>query len=328
MIKCLRAALVGVYTFLTVFAFLLALRLSGVFISEMAGWMIIAIWCLFCFSSFYLGTRHFLFLHDRADEAPRARPRLPILQEEEKILPCLQEVLRNASCNQSFQLRIEDAKEWNVFATGPHTIVVTQTILTESTEEELKGMLAHELGHLMSKDPAIDTAFLMAGLLPRSIGWLGWCGRQLLSMLFFPPVLTGTATGYRRIGRFNLLRGLLGILVAGYIFYRFKLLQSIVPAVASVILFYSLEKLFKFFYRLVSLLADFRQDAYACRLGFGPGLRQALLKQSIRHEPQKRPQRRPLQRPYAIGPQQSAIDPQQMIYRRIRRLEKLESLRA
>jgi len=80
--------------------------------------------------------------------------RLPRTSEEKNyLLPIFEEVYQNAkqvnpSLNKNITLYIMDALYVNAFAIGRKTIAVTRGAIETFTAEELKGILAHELGHM------------------------------------------------------------------------------------------------------------------------------------------------------------------------------------
>ncbi|UMZ73023.1 M48 family metalloprotease [Natranaerofaba carboxydovora] len=57
----------------------------------------------------------------------------------------------------------------NAFALGSNTVIFTRGFLSVSTDEEFKGILAHELGHLVNH----DTKVLLAALLMNIMGQIG-----------------------------------------------------------------------------------------------------------------------------------------------------------
>lgn len=300
----LYAGLVLLYILLTAFGILLLLRLSGVYISNSAGWLMMAGWCLFCLSSSRFGPGLYLLI--------RGKVRKPILEEEKKLTSCLEEVLQKAGCESVFSLRVSEEMDFNAFAAGQHTIVVTRGMLARATNDELKGVLAHELGHLLSKDTLVATAFLTAGLLPRMLIIVYKLGSRILWRGLF-------RSGRARMGnaRMHSVRRVIIILVlAGYLLYRIHLLPAVIPFTIFVFLFSVLNGLFDFFCRCLSRCLEYRQDSFAYGLGYGPGLRQALEK-IVADGPQP------------INPYLTIVKGSHpVIYNRIRRLEKLEGLRA
>jgi len=74
-------------------------------------------------------------------------------QEKSYLLPIFEEVYQSAkeinkNLNSGIKIYIMDAMYVNAFAIGRKTVAVTKGALETFTEEELKGVLAHELGHM------------------------------------------------------------------------------------------------------------------------------------------------------------------------------------
>jgi len=80
--------------------------------------------------------------------------RLPVTNEEKNyLMPLFEEVYENAKeldpkLNDGIQLYIMDAMYVNAFAIGRKTIAVTRGAIETFTADELKGILAHEFGHM------------------------------------------------------------------------------------------------------------------------------------------------------------------------------------
>ena len=75
-------------------------------------------------------------------------------QERNYLIPMFEEVYQNAKevnpkLNDNIQLYIMDAMYVNAFAIGRKTIALTRGAIETFTAEELKGILAHELGHII-----------------------------------------------------------------------------------------------------------------------------------------------------------------------------------
>ena len=74
-------------------------------------------------------------------------------QERNYLMPMFEEVYQNAreanpKLNGSIQLYIMDAMYVNAFAMGRKTIAVTRGAIESFTADELRGIMAHELGHI------------------------------------------------------------------------------------------------------------------------------------------------------------------------------------
>jgi len=74
-------------------------------------------------------------------------------QERDYLIPIFEEVYQNAkevnpNLNSGIQIYIMDAMYVNAFAIGRRTIAVTKGAMEAFTADELRGIIAHELGHL------------------------------------------------------------------------------------------------------------------------------------------------------------------------------------
>jgi heat shock protein HtpX len=105
--------------------------------------------------------------------------RKPIGRELQQIEPLLNDVILN--CNQSMgttysldnlNILIKDSKEPNAQAFGRNTILITEGLLKSITVDELKAVLAHELGHLYNKDSVILVAIIFGSFATRVCMWI------------------------------------------------------------------------------------------------------------------------------------------------------------
>ena len=303
MSKYIQMALVLLYVLLTIFAFLIVLVLSGVHLSNAAGWWIIAGWVAFCYVSASVRAGIRLFLHSKY--------RNPILREEERLAPAVDELVQQSGTNRRIRVWIEASREWNAHATGLHTIAITDGLLKELSPSELRGVLAHELGHLLSGDTIAAAAFLTAGLLPQAVFRVYRIGAVIVRAAFVSTGTVKTNRGLVQLSRVNLLGGAVVTLVLGYLLHRVHLLPAVAPVVLFVVLFGLLNRVFYFFRLLLMRMAEYRQDAYAFRMGHGEGLLRALEKLAEGDEPV-------VNRYYIVMHSSHPV-----IYNRIRRLEKL-----
>lgn len=83
----------------------------------------------------------------------------PIQTQDDKdyLLPIFEEVYEEAkklkpSINQDIQLYITDSLSVNAFAVGRKTVAVTRGAVYAFSADELKGILGHELGHIVNGD--------------------------------------------------------------------------------------------------------------------------------------------------------------------------------
>lgn len=281
--------LVFVYVLLTIFAFLIVLVLSDVHLSNTGGWWIIAGWLTFCYGSASVraGMRIFLFPNYRK----------PVRREEERLNPAIDELLLQAGTNRRVRVYIERTRQWNAYATGLHTIAITDGLLDILSPSELRGVLAHELGHLLSGDTIGAAAFSTAGLLPQGMYRVFRIGAVIVRVVF---ARTSTLLGAAVV-----------LLLLGYGLHRIHLLNAVVPVILFVLFFGILNRVFHFFRLWLMRLAEYRQDAFAFRMGHGPGLARALQKLASSDEPV-------VNRYYIVMHSSHPV-----IYNRIRRLEKM-----
>jgi Zn-dependent protease with chaperone function len=311
MSKYFQIALVLLYVLLTIVAFEIVLLVSGWRGSRWEQWAMLVGWVGICFGSAYVRSGVWVYFQSRF--------RKPLLAEENRLLPAMDELLRKAGTERKVRVQIDETRELNACATGHHTIAVTKGMLDELTPDELRGVLAHELGHLLSGDTLAAAAFATAGLLPLALFRVYRMGAAVVRAAFLTTgsVQTGSVRGRGgivRLGRVNLLTGLIVLLILGYGLYRVHLLNAVVPVIVFVVSFSVLNRMFGFFARMLSRLAEYRGDAFAYRLGYGEGLRSALEKLAAGSEPV-------VNRYYIM---MHGTHP--VIYNRIRRLERLLDL--
>ena len=300
MTKFFQVFISAIYVILIIFSFLILLELCGFRFSGLTVILIMTGWVLFCFYSAYFRTPlDLLFFH---------KLRRPVAAEKWMLDRCFREVLKKAGCSKQFRLLIDESEGIGAYATGHNIIAVSRNALEYFTEEELKGVLAHELGHLLSKDCIILTAMRTASDLPRIVSFVFARVSMLLETGFaFCDFLT------RRV---SALLGVVILILSGIYLYKWGLLIPIIGVAAFVFLSNFQWRIFRFFTLLTSRFTEYKQDAFACELGYGPELREALLKIS-----QEGPQK--VNRYQII---MNSTHP--IIHNRIRKLEELTGMRA
>ena len=75
---------------------------------------------------------------------------------------------------------IDDSLEINAYAIGSNTITVTKGSLMNLNDEELKGILGHEFGHIVNGDTSLQS-FLLVG---NTIFWIVWFMAKLIQLVF------------------------------------------------------------------------------------------------------------------------------------------------
>lgn len=276
MSRYINPVLVFLYVAATIFCFLLVLAISGIRFSDRLAWLVMTGWVLFCFGSGYFlpGLRRFF----------HGPLRKPVRAEEVRLKVAFEEVRERAKYARPVKLRVEDSKKWNAFASGFQTIAISRGLLASLSDEELKGVLAHELGHLESYDPVVGSAFVMAGYLPGLV--------RVVYRLVVGIVMSGfreshrvrTGSGTIRVARYNLFGGLFWLVICGVLLKYFGLVMAVVAIVLFVIVFAVLNWVFRLLKLLLSRLAEYRQDAFAYKLGYGAALHSVLYRMAEQEE--------------------------------------------
>ena len=302
MSKYFQFVIVLLYVLLTICGFVVVLMVAGLHLSGRTQWLIITGWVILCFGSAYVRAGIWMFLHSRF--------RKPILSEEQRLEPALRELLEKAASRRRVRIWIDETRELNAVATGQHTIAISKGLLDMLSPGELRGVLAHELGHLLSGDTVAAAAFSMAGLLPQLVFLIYRFGAAVVRNLFFTTARTRSGRSVWRLTRVNLVSGLVVVLIGCYLLNRIHLLKAIIPVILFVVVFSVFNRVFGFLTLMLSRLAEYRQDAFAFRLGYGDGLRKVLEKLAAASEPD-------VNRYYIVMHSTHPV-----IYHRIRRLEK------
>jgi Zn-dependent protease with chaperone function len=283
--------LVIAYGFLTIIALLLVWQLFDLGPRPSNDWVVISIiigWLAICFSAVYWLTDILLFF---------MHVRKPILEEEQRLIVCLNEIQKRAKDKKRYRFRITEDMGINAFAIGHHTITVSKGCLQQFTDNELCALLAHEMGHLRTNDCMAAMAFVVANYLPGLVARIFTWGVK-----FF--VLWGTMVI------------LIGIILLFLIFSKVSIFISVVAILGFLLLLRLLNPVFRFLWLFNSRLTEYRQDAFAHELGFGMELKQVLLKILESRPPQ------PVNQYFIIT---RSTHPE--VHNRIRRLEKLQGLR-
>ena len=297
MTKFFRVLLVATYVGLTAFGPIQLLLFWGLLLSRQLVLGLLLGWALYCYVSAQALVEWQLV---------RAQVRKPLKEEEVRLNKHFDHVLQLAGVVRSFRFLILEESGYNAFATGRRTIVVSRNILEKMEPPQIEAILAHELGHHVSKDCLTGGMYVAANLPPLYL--LAYCGlaKQLL--------LKGAAVTRKHFKikrRFFLLILLVGLALLGI----FHVLLPLVVTLLSVLAFRQVDRLFLFGWNIISRFTEYKQDAYVFQLGYGAALREVLMTMS-----QERTQ--DFSR-YEILMRGS----HPLLYNRIRCLEKLEGLR-
>lgn len=142
------------------------------------------------------------------------------LREENKILPAINKI--KSIYEQKFNSKINpkifvmDLPNINGIAWGKNTIAVSSGLLKTANQDEVAGIMAHEIGHLHNKDGFFNTAISVASypifvtcLLTGFIFFYTWLVALLILAYFAPIVAILSLAGWLFIGLFFLLEKIL-----------------------------------------------------------------------------------------------------------------------
>ncbi len=156
-------------------AFLLTLlTLVLIFVGQYVGGMR-GMWVALAFAGFMN-----FFSYFYSDKLALAMSRAqPVTREQ---LPRVYEILERLTQRQGLpmpKVYVIPTQSPNAFATGRNpshaSVAVTQGILDLLNDEEMEGVLAHELGHVRNRDILISSvAATLAGAITVIARWLGW----------------------------------------------------------------------------------------------------------------------------------------------------------
>jgi|SRR6185437_1970319 len=105
--------------------------------------------------------------------------RVPVASERQKIEPLLLEVLSVVNQIKKTNYRVDkleimlvNSKVPDSQAIGGNTILLVDGLLVTASDDELKAVIAHELGHLYNRDSFILPILIFGGLPTRIVIWL------------------------------------------------------------------------------------------------------------------------------------------------------------
>ncbi|HSZ34530.1 MAG TPA: M48 family metalloprotease, partial [Puia sp.] len=134
------------------------LTIFGVPISFLFGAVVILIWISFCYWVGPYITTYCIFRHFSI--------RKPTLAEDEILHELFSEVQQRSQFRKKVRLFISESDSFDAFATGERTIAISKSLLEKMSADEIRAVLAHELGHLESLDGRIRAAYFIASAMP------------------------------------------------------------------------------------------------------------------------------------------------------------------
>jgi len=174
-------------------------------------------------------------------------------REKERLLHLFDEVYQKAkkhspNISTQIELYIVDEISVNALALGTNTIAISRGLMEVMDDDEIKGILAHELGHMAYNDPRIQqliqigsSIFLWIGLIIR------WICRKLEL----------ATTGANNQATFVSV-------IVGFVRWLADISISVITLIATLLFMYDSRK------------KEYRADLYTVDLGYGYELTQAL----------------------------------------------------
>jgi hypothetical protein len=235
------------YVLVTIVVVIVWLMVSGVRMANWVRWAMLIGWLGVCFGGVVL-VEAFGATVIRAVVFRGCR--LPIRVEEERLEGLMREVWKGLGVvpERSIRFMIRSDPEGDNGSFGRRTILISSGTLMWASDGELRGILAHELGHLLDGDRVFDTAFATAGFLARGFR-LSW----RFSRWWF---------------RMGATIGFLYLVLLSRVWFGFLLL-------------YLLDATSRLLRRGLIRWREFRQDRHADRCGCGEGLHDWLVKSGL-----------------------------------------------
>jgi Zn-dependent protease with chaperone function len=272
-----------IYSSLSSAFFLLVLIVFGIPIGPVVSIVMMAAWVLFCVWSGPYFTEYSIFRHGKI--------RKPILEEEYKMHPLMQEVQQRSQFPRPLRLLIIEEDAIDAYSIGMRTIVISKTMIQLFLPDELRGMVAHEMGHLKSWDRVIGMAYQTVVGFSERIHRL--CQRFAFLFLLFGIILF--LVTYLKSGKYN--------------FWPL----AIIPG--YLLVYPKFHRLILFCWRAINRHRKYQHDEFAFSLGYGLDLLNFLFRLTRNAE-------MPVNTYHTITQSNYPI-----IYNRIRHLEKLLGLR-
>ena len=228
----------------------------------------------------------------------------------ERIIPLFEEVyaaaLRNGtSVSEHIKIFIQAGDDPNAFAVGRRTVCITTALLTRP-DEEIKGILAHEFGHLAHQDTDLNLVVNIANWLTNLV-FLGVWAVLFLARLMMKLATMIIAYFGKDIESFVLSMG--EMIFTSLAFLCVTLFQKLWLTVGNLLLL------------ITNRGTEYQADEFAVMLGYGEGLVKFLYTLPDSEEGRKNPFKKILRAIATVGATHPAT------WKRIAAIQKLSNTR-
>ncbi len=189
-------------------------------------------------------------------------------RETETIIPALDDVVGALQLpKRNFKVRIIDTPLPNAYSIGNRTIVVTSGLLDSVNAQQLRAVLAHEIGHLYRGDASTLATVFTMNIFGSSVAYLlvalatlfGMYGQQRTGTSFGQRLTFQSKKGFAEsaIGKiFGLFWGLFVLIFALFLRFTILILKQITDLAA----------------KILSRHSEYEADGFALLAGYGQGM--------------------------------------------------------
>ncbi len=177
--------------------------------------------------------------------------REPTHEERQRLIPAWEDVVSRVGKGgeRQYRLRVVASTQLNAYAGGGRQVAITQGALEHLSDSELRGIVAHELGHHAGLHPVVGLA---AHWIIKPIVWAEWVSVKLHNLSVF----------FTRFARSSLVFWVVYILSI-LLLIAVCILRGVVHLTRITLLWFGRR-------------AEYLADETAVLLGFGPGLLDSL----------------------------------------------------
>ncbi|MEN9549082.1 MAG: hypothetical protein RIR12_1673 [Bacteroidota bacterium] len=227
-------------------------KLNSGFFGDAGIWIMLIGWIALCYASPFLFSRIYIYFNNW---------RNPIREEQNLAEKCTKDVLEKAGSKKAISLLIEEELTVNASAFSTNYIILSKGMLKTMDENQIKSVIAHELGHLKSR----DSYFILVNY---------YCKLFLSPFKFILKFIGKTLAQNILLGLFVIVV----LIVAGNSVGKKGQEITIMAAIfiLTIILIAILNKILDYLFLALSRSIEFARDFYAYKLGYGTYMEKSL----------------------------------------------------